>query len=107
MSSLNPPIRDWAKLRIWIIGASTGIGKALGDALLEKGARVAVSARRAEVLEQAFGQQPHALRLPLDITDNAAMAGALDSIHHSWGRLDLGIMSRMASSFKSHARIAR
>ena len=67
MSTLNPPICDWAKQRVWIIGASTGIGKALADALLAKGARVAASARRAEVLEDAFGKQANALRLPLEI----------------------------------------
>ena len=99
MSTLNPPIRDWAKLRVWIIGASTGIGKALADALLAKGAHVAVSARRAEVLEEAFAQQPQALRLPLDITDNQAMAAALDSIHHSWSGLDLGII--MAGTYRA------
>ncbi len=99
MSTLNPPIRDWAKQRVWIIGASTGIGKALADALLAKGARVAVSARRAEVLEDAFGKQPNALRLPLDITDNQSMAAALESIHHSWGGLDLGII--MAGTYRA------
>ncbi len=99
MSTLNPPIRDWSKQRVWIIGASTGIGKALADALLAKGARVAVSARRVEVLEDAFGKQANALRLPLDITDNKAMATALDSIHQSWGGLDLGII--MAGTYRA------
>ena len=99
MSTLNPPIRDWSKQRVWIIGASTGIGKALADVLLAKGARVAVSARRAEVLDQAFGQQSRALRLPLDITNNEAMATALDSIHQSWGGLDLGII--MAGTYRA------
>lgn len=99
MSTLNPPIRDWSTQRVWIIGASTGIGKAFADALLAKGAHVAVSARRAEVLEEAFGAQANALRLPLDITDNQAMAAALESIHHSWGRLDLGVV--MAGTYRA------
>ncbi len=99
MSTLNPPIRDWPKLRVWIIGASTGIGKALADALLAKGTRVAVSARRAGVLEEAFSKQSNALRLPLDITDNQSMAAALDSIHQSWGGLDLGII--MAGTYRA------
>ena len=84
MSSLNPPIRDWSNQRVWIIGASTGIGKALADALLAKGARVAVSARRAEVLAEAFGAKPNALQLPLDIADNAAMKRALGQIDSTW-----------------------
>ena len=80
MSSLNPPIRDWSNQRVWVLGASSGSGKALADALLAKGARVAVSARRAEVLAAAFGAQPNALQLPLDIADNASMQGALGQI---------------------------
>jgi short-subunit dehydrogenase len=99
MSSLNPPIRDWAKQRVWIIGASTGIGKALADALLARGARVAVSARRAETLEEAFGAQANALRLPLDIGEPARVAEALASVQHSWGGLDLGIV--MAGTYRA------
>ena len=99
MSTLNAPIRDWFNQRVWIIGASTGIGKALADALLAKGARVAVSARRAEVLEDAFGQHANALRLPLDIMDNNALAIAIESIHQSWGGLDLGIV--MAGTYRA------
>ncbi|MCD8565947.1 MAG: SDR family NAD(P)-dependent oxidoreductase, partial [Burkholderiaceae bacterium] len=45
---LNPPIKDWAGKRVWIVGASSGIGAALASALLDAGAKVAVSARRAE-----------------------------------------------------------
>ncbi len=99
MATLNPPIRDWAKQRVWIIGASTGIGKALADALLAKGARVAVSARTAKTLDDAFASQPNALRLPLDIADGKSVAAALESIHHSWGGLDLGIV--MAGTYRA------
>jgi NAD(P)-dependent dehydrogenase (short-subunit alcohol dehydrogenase family) len=99
MSSLNPPIRDWSNQRVWIIGASTGIGKALADALLAKGARVAVSARRAEVLAEAFGAKPNALQLPLDIADNAVMKRALGQIDSTWGGLDLGIV--MAGTYRA------
>ena len=99
MSSLNPPICDWSNQRVWVIGASSGIGKALADELLAKGARVAVSARRAEVLAKAFGAQPNALQLPLDIADNASMQGALGQIDSTWGGLDLGVI--MAGTYRA------
>jgi len=44
---LNPPLPAWPDARVWVIGASTGIGAAVARALLARGARVAVSARSA------------------------------------------------------------
>ena len=43
--ALNQKITDWDGKRVWLVGASTGIGAALAAALFERGARVAVSAR--------------------------------------------------------------
>ncbi|MFN3629555.1 MAG: SDR family NAD(P)-dependent oxidoreductase [Casimicrobiaceae bacterium] len=96
--SLNPPIRDWAHQRIWVIGASTGIGLALARALLARGARVAVSARRAGLLEAEFASAERALRLPLDITDVASLEHALEAIVAAWDGLDLGIV--MAGTYQ-------
>ena len=45
--SLNPKIAAWKDRRVWLVGASTGIGAALAQALLARGAKVAVSARSA------------------------------------------------------------
>ena len=48
----NPPVRDWRGLRVWVIGASSGIGEATALALAARGAQVMVSARSQAALQQ-------------------------------------------------------
>jgi short-subunit dehydrogenase len=48
---MNPAIRDWSGKRVWVIGASTGIGGETARLLLARGARVALSARRQPELD--------------------------------------------------------
>ncbi|UUZ55993.1 SDR family NAD(P)-dependent oxidoreductase [Massilia sp. H-1] len=47
---MNPRIDDWSGQRVWVIGASTGIGKACAHLLVDLGARVAFSARSIDKL---------------------------------------------------------
>ena len=88
--SLNPAIRDWRDKRVWVIGASSGIGAALARALLAQGARVALSARSVPGLAQ-IAATPGAtvLVMPLDVTDAAAVAPALQQVVAAWGGIDL------------------
>ena len=48
---LNPPLHDWPGRWVWVIGASSGIGRATAAALHAQGARVVVSARQADALQ--------------------------------------------------------
>jgi NAD(P)-dependent dehydrogenase (short-subunit alcohol dehydrogenase family) len=67
-------------LRIWLVGASTGIGRAAASALHARGARVIVSARQASALNDFVAQHPGAQALPLDSTDRAAVAVAAQGL---------------------------
>lgn len=98
---LNAPVTDWKDKRIWIIGASTGIGAALADALLARGARVIASARRAEPLEAMAARHggERCLALPLDITRLDTMAAAHQKLTEAWGGYDLVIF--MAGDYKA------
>jgi len=78
--ALNPPMTQWHGCRVWLIGASTGIGLATAEALHAAGATVTVSARKVAQLEQFVKTHPGARALPLDVTDAGAMARALESV---------------------------
>lgn len=81
--------------RVWLTGASSGIGEALLTPLLAAGAQVAISARRADVLERLAA--PHGtdrvLPVPVDVTDRAAVHAAASRITATWGGIDLAIFN--------------
>lgn len=96
---LNPPIRDWAGRRVWVIGASSGIGEATARALLDRGARVALSARSRAPLEAlARAHSERSLVLPLDITVVGEVKAARAEIESRWQGIDLAIV--MAGTHK-------
>ncbi|MCU0951066.1 MAG: SDR family NAD(P)-dependent oxidoreductase, partial [Burkholderiaceae bacterium] len=88
---LNPPFAGYAGRRVWVIGASYGIGAAITQALLARDARVVLSARKRELLDQlAAGRDAtQALVAPLDITDAASVRAAAEAIAAHWGGIDL------------------
>lgn len=78
--SLNPPLRDWRGQRVWLIGASSGIGLALAQRLHSLGARVLVSARSASALQDFVDQHPGSQALALDMTDAQAVQSAVQNV---------------------------
>ncbi len=91
--SPNTPITDWQGRRVWIVGASSGIGAALAAELDSRGARLALSARRAGRLRELAQIMRDALVLPLDVTDAHAFTPAMMQILDAWGGLDLIILN--------------
>jgi NAD(P)-dependent dehydrogenase (short-subunit alcohol dehydrogenase family) len=61
---------------VWVVGASSGIGAALARALQARGARVAVSARRAEALQAVFESGADAVTHAPGAASSAAQAAA-------------------------------
>ena len=64
--SLNPPLRHWQGRRVWIVGASSGIGRATASLLHARGAQVIVSARNAQALQDFVATHPGSQALALD-----------------------------------------
>jgi len=85
----NPRITDWRGKRVWLVGASAGIGAALTRTLAQQGARLALSARNVGRL-QALAM-PDALILPCDVTSTASLAVAHQQLLAAWNSLDLVI----------------
>ncbi|KFB71575.1 MAG: putative oxidoreductase [Candidatus Accumulibacter phosphatis] len=88
---MNPHIDDWSRKRVWLLGASSGIGAALGRLLLARGARVALSARKARQLQAVANGAPQALVLPCDAADEASLCSAWDSLLAAWGGVDVAL----------------
>lgn len=87
--AMNPRVRDWRGLRVWVIGASTGIGAETARLLLARGARVALSARNAAVLEGVADGSAQALVMPLDVTARAEVAAVHERLLSAWQGIDL------------------
>ena len=84
-------ITNFANQRVWVIGASSGIGEACAKALLQHNAKVALSSRRIERLEaiaKAFDPS-QSLLLPVDVMNTAAIRNAYQTIIQQWGGIDL------------------
>lgn len=86
---MNPKIRNWNDLRVWVIGASSGIGAETARLLLERDAKVALSARNRDGLQAIASNDCCALILPLDITRHEELLSARDRILERWGGIDL------------------
>ncbi|MCU6500912.1 SDR family NAD(P)-dependent oxidoreductase [Rugamonas sp. A1-17] len=89
MRPLNRPVTAWAGRRVWLVGASSGIGAALAQALLQAGARVALSARRATLLQSVAAGYTQAVVAPFDILDQDAWGASYQYICAQLGGVDL------------------
>lgn len=86
-----------------VTGAGSGIGRAVAGELLAGGWKVALAGRRAAPLEETAGNDPAALVVPTDITDEASVAELFDAVHSAWGAP--GLLFNNAGTFGDAARI--
>jgi NAD(P)-dependent dehydrogenase (short-subunit alcohol dehydrogenase family) len=77
--------------KVWFItGASSGFGRALAEAVLERGDAAAIAARRADALADLSTRYPQtAVAVPLDVTDAEARAEAVGRAIARFGRIDV------------------
>ena len=78
---------------VLITGATSGIGRALGEELCRVGAHVAFTGRRVELADEIVDglvrAGGHAESLRLDVTDAVAVQRAIEDVCRRQGRLDI------------------
>jgi NAD(P)-dependent dehydrogenase (short-subunit alcohol dehydrogenase family) len=80
---------------VWLIGASTGIGRSLALRLARDGATVVASARSAERLQELAAEAPagRIVPWPVDVTDLAAVRAAADAIEAAHGPIAVAVLN--------------
>lgn len=83
---------DLSGRRVLVVGASSGVGRAVAEVAARAGAKVVLAARRRERLDEAAAaltNEGHsAMALPCDVTDEAACRSAVGQALERLGGLD-------------------
>ena len=90
--------------KIWITGASSGIGKAVAEKFALEGWKVAVSARRKEFLDEMTKTQ-NIFSYPLDVTNEDQINSVFQKILNDFGELDLCLFSSGTYDPKNEQKI--
>jgi short-subunit dehydrogenase len=82
--------------RVWITGASSGIGEALAEAFHNAGAKLILSARREDELRRVqakCGGEPNTRILPLDMSLTSDLAGNARAALGMFGGIDVLVLN--------------
>ncbi|MFO1081102.1 MAG: SDR family oxidoreductase [Reyranellaceae bacterium] len=83
----------------WIVGASGGLGGAIGEAFLAAGATAVLSGRNVEALRRVAGASRRATVLPLDLGDAGQVDAVAQTLVARHGRIDILVNSTSVSTF--------
>lgn len=83
---------DFMNKKVWVTGASRGLGRAIALGFAASGADVAITARSAGAVEKVAGEVRklgrEALVLIGSVTDGPQVTAAVQEMQQRWGRLD-------------------
>ncbi len=78
--------------KVWVTGASSGIGKAVAEKFAKENWKVAISARREELLND-MAKNSNIFAYPMDVTDQNKTQETFRRILKDFGEIDLCIFS--------------
>ena len=93
-----------AKQHVLITGGGTGIGAAIAGRLAGEGARLTLVGRRRAPLEAIAGACGQAVAISADVTDEVALAGAIEAARDAQGPIHALVASAGAADAAPFAR---
>jgi short-subunit dehydrogenase len=104
---------DYDKIKkVWIVGASSGIGEALAKRLADEGKNVFISARSEDKLKQIAKYSDRITPIKVDVTNTQSIAGAMetigdfDSLVHCAAAYEPNAMQEFSSEdFNNHFKV--
>lgn len=86
--------QKWLGKKVWITGASTGIGRAIAKCLIAKGAVVAISARSEDKLNELVDKNPdRVFSVPFDILKKQQHQHAIEQVMEKLTGIDVVIFN--------------
>lgn len=93
IEAVLPLVGSFADQVVLVTGASSGIGRETALLFARRGARVALAARRRDLLDEVAalirGAGGTALVVPTDVTEKTAAQAAAARVRRAWGRIDV------------------
>ena len=90
---------------IWITGASSGIGKALAIKFAQEGWKVAISARRENLLKEISKNQNNIDYFPLDVTDIEKCKTVFNDVKKKLGDVNISVFCTGIHDPKSEKKL--
>ena len=91
--------------KIWITGASTGIGKSLAKKFAKENWKVAISARREELLNEMASNDNNIFSYPADVTNENQLKSSFSKIIKDFEDLDICVFCSGIYDRKSEKNI--